>query len=117
MTTTAFDNNATGSVADEFEETLTPGFYPQDNGTVLVILHDELKYRKAPTRKITIERELSAAEQDKAGGLAAMSMMLNQGFAKVVANVTEPQVTGNQFMNMRGKDRMNIMHGMMHFLD
>lgn len=117
MTTTTFNNNDQVYAADEFEEDLTPGYYPQDNGTVMVILHDELKYRKAPTRKITIERELSAAEQDKAGGLAAMSMMLNQGFAKVVANVTEPQVTGNQFMNMKGKDRMNIMHGIMHFLD
>lgn len=98
-------------------EHLEPGQYPQEDDTVLVVLSKPLKLGGVDVAEIRITRGLSAAEEDKAGGLSMLTLQQNKVFAKVVQNVTSPVITGNMFMQMPGKDRMHIMHGILSFFD
>jgi len=104
-------------------QTATPfleeaGFYPNDaDDTVRVVLGKPLQLGNDSVREITITRALTASEEDKAGGLSVLTLQQNKVFSKVVHNVTSPMITGNMFMQMPGKDRMNIMHGILSFFD
>lgn len=93
-----------------------PGAYPQDDGTVLIVLATPLKRADSiEIKTVSVLRGLTAAEEDRAGGVAGLSMMINSTFAKVVGSVTEPQITGNRFMQMPARDRMSVMQGILHF--
>lgn len=94
-----------------------PGLYPQDDNTYLVILSQPLNIGDENQHAVRITRALTAAEEDKAGGMAVLTMMQNKPYAKVIANVTSPMITANMFMQMPSKDRLSLMQGILDFFE
>lgn len=110
------DIKTNAPVNEAVEQPQAPNVYPQDDGTVLVVLNDALKRKDGSEfREVTIIRGLTAAEEDKSGGSTAFGMGLNHAFSKVIGNITEPQITGNRFMNMESNDRTLLKQGITYF--
>ncbi len=94
-----------------------PGAYPQDDGTVLIVLKQPIQRTEGdPITHVSIFRELTAKEEDDAGGKNILYMMQNAAYAKIINRVTNPMITANVFMRLPSRDRTSLMQGVLHFL-
>lgn len=94
-----------------------PGAYPQEDGTVLIVLKEPIQRTEGdPVTKVSIFRELTAKEEDDAGGKNILYMMQNSAYSKIINRVTNPMITGNVFMRLSSRDRTSLMQGVLHFL-
>ncbi len=103
--------------SDDVEDVLEPGVYPQDDGKVKIVLSRPLKRKDSEEtiKDVMIIRELSASEQDKAGGVSMLGMMQNSAYSKIVNKVTDPMITPQTFLALPARDRVSLMQGILLF--
>ena len=93
------------------------GVYPLNDGTRLVVLRTAINRDDNVIKSLRVVREPTAKEEDDAGGQGALVQYLsNAAFAKIVPRVTDPQITGNVFMQLGAADRLNIKTAILSFL-
>lgn len=117
MTTNTLDNPAVEAIEALIEQR-EAGTYPSEDGSsVDVVLKKPLQRKEGePVRLIKVFRELTAKEEDDAGGKNALFMLHNQAYSKIINRVTDPMITANVFMAMSSRDRTSLMQAVIHFL-
>jgi hypothetical protein len=100
---------------DEYE---AAGIYPQDDGTVKIVLDMPLKSGDKEIWVVTLLRAPSAGESDKAGGRAALLNMSDSAHMAVLPAITEPSISANIYRRMllnSPMDTTNLMVGINSF--
>ena len=100
-------------VTDQLPEA---GAYPQDDGTVDVIL-DEPMVRGDNTEiyKVKLLRAPNAGEINKAGGRAMLLQMYDSAAMKVLPAITDPPITERIYQQLSPFDQQNLIMGVVSF--
>ncbi len=108
-------NNSENPVFDERE----PGAYPQDDGTVDVVLKRPLTQGSGDTTKtvffVRLVRAPTPAEADKAGGRAMILQMYDSAHKSLLPKISEPTITPAIYERMTLRDQQSLIMGVCSF--
>lgn len=103
-------------------ETATPSLMderslPVEDDTQIVVTLSQPLIRGdgKEIREVTV-LEPNSAELSKAGGRTALYQMDDAAHAKLLARITQPQVTPQMFGRLRPKDSQKLMNAVLSFL-
>lgn len=77
-----------------------PGVYPQDDGTVKIVLRKPLKRGDEDIHIITLLKPPTIGDMEKAGGRAQLLNMMDTAHMAVLPSITEPQITSGIYRKM-----------------
>lgn len=103
------DNQDPGALMD-------PGVYPQDDGTVHVVLDVPLKRGEgAEIYTVKLLRAPTPAETDKAGGRVMVLQMYDSAHKKLLPQLSEPPITERIYDKLSPYDQQNLIMGVSSF--
>ena len=104
------------NVDDEINQLPDAGAYPQDDGSVDVVL-DEPLVRGDGTEiyKIKLIRAPTAGEINKAGGRAMLLQMYDAAACKVLPAISDPPITERIYDQLSAFDQQNLIMGIVSF--
>lgn len=97
-----------------------PGFYPQTDGSVHVILSEPLVFGSEDNRReeflVKLHRAPTPSECDKAGGKAMLLNMYDSAHRSVLKGISEPQITPRIYDQLDAGDVQSLITGTCYFL-
>lgn len=101
---------------DDETELLQPGVYPQDDGTVDVMLDIPLSRGDgAEIYRVKLHRAPTADEINKAGGRAMLLQMYDSAHMSVLPRISEPQINERTYRQLSPFDQQNLIMGVCVF--
>lgn len=101
---------------DEVNQLPDAGAYPQDDGTVDVILDEPMvRGDGSEIYKIKLIRAPNAGEINKAGGRAMLLQMYDSAAMKVLPTITDPPISERIYQQLSPFDQQNLILGVVSF--
>ena len=115
-TTTATPENPVILLEDPENLLQEPGAYPQDDGTVNVVMDIPLRRGDgADIYVVKLVRAPNTDEVNKAGGRVMLLQMYDSAHMSLLPKITEPQITERIYRQLSPFDQQNLIMGVCSF--